>query len=117
MKQEYIIRHLIEESGCSVELFDGEWRSVVYNAIIYPLWRKKSSDFESSYTEIGTELSEYYHYIGSSNHAITELSDNALLKSGDTYYEFKHRDEVRYKNGVLYYSAILRKLKGEEYDC
>lgn len=110
MNKEYIIRHHIEKLGRSVMLCDGNWNSVVFKALISPLWRKKSSNFESVHTELGSCFSEYYLYIGSSNHDITDLSDNAVLTlDGDTY-EFKHRDKVIVDDKLMYYTGILRKL-------
>jgi hypothetical protein len=113
LNREYIIRHQIEKLGCTVELIDGEWKSVPFKALISPLWRKKSSNFESNYTELGSAFNEYYLYVGSSNHCITDLSDDALLILGDDKFEFKHKDGVKIDDEVLYYNGILRKLKGE----
>ena len=114
MNKEYVIRHHIEKLGRSVILSDGEWNSVVYKALITPLWRKKSSNFENSYTEVGCCFSEYYLYIGSSNHNITDLSDDAILMMDGDSYEFKHRDKVIVDDKLLYYTGILRKLKGDK---
>lgn len=116
MNKQHIISRQLERLGSTVLLVDGEWTSVPYRAMIYSLWRKKSSNFESSYTQIGTDLSQYYHYIGPANHNITELGDNALLKLGDDYYEFKHRDKVMIDDEVIFYNGILRRLKGECFD-
>jgi hypothetical protein len=113
MNREYIVRHQIERLGCNVELVDGEWTSVPFKALISPLWRKKSSNFEEKYTQLGGNLDEYYLYIGSSNHIITDLSDDALLVWDDEKYEFKHKDVVKVDDEVLYYNGILRKLKGD----
>lgn len=110
MNKEYIIRHRIEKLGRSVVLSDGEWNSVPFKALISPLWRKKSSNFESIHTELGSCFSEYYLYIGSSNHNITDLSDDALLMFDGNTYEFKHRDKVIVDDKLLYYTGILRKL-------
>lgn len=115
MNKESIIRQQIERTGRTVILIDGEWQSVPFKALVSPLWRKKSSKFENKLTELGGNLSEYYLYIGSANHRITDLSNNALVKIGDNYYEFKHRDEVVVDDSVLYYNGILRKLKGDTY--
>ncbi|MGN0535667.1 MAG: hypothetical protein ACI4IR_06690 [Eubacterium sp.] len=112
MNSEYIIRRQIERAGNTVSLRDGDWRSVPFKALISPLWRKKSSAFENSFTELGENLHEYYLYIGSASHAVTELSDDALLYSNGQVYEFKHRDCVRVNDTVLYYTGILRRLKG-----
>lgn len=113
MNKEYVIRHQIEKYGCSVELIDGDWISVPFKALISPLWRKKTSNFEAGFTELGTNLSEYYMYIGSANHNITDLSESAVLRFSDEVFEFKHRDRVTVNDEVLYYMGILRKLKGD----
>lgn len=116
MDKEYIIRHHIEKLGRSIMLKDGEWSSVLFKALISPLWRKKSSNFESSHTEIGSCFSEYYLYIGSSNHNITDLSDDAVLMLDGDAYEFKHREKVIVDDEILYYTGILRKLtEGDNY--
>lgn len=112
MSSEYIIRRRIERTGNTVSIRDGDWCSVPFKALISPLWRKKSSAFENSYTELGGNLNEYYLYIGSANHSITELSEEALLHFGDEVFEFKHRDCVKVNDTVLYYTGILRRLKG-----
>lgn len=78
-----------------------------------PLWRKKSSNFEARVTELGSNLHEYYLYVGSAEHNICDLSDEAILKSGSDLYEFKHRDVMIINDEVIYYNGILRKLKGE----
>ncbi len=113
MNKELTIRNQIEKNGSSVYLVDGEWTSVPFSAFVSPLWRKKSSNFENVLTELGGNLSEYYLYIGGADHNIAELSDDALLVSDGTYYEFKHRDKVTVGDEILYYNAILRKLKGD----
>lgn len=114
MNAQYIIRHRIERLGRSVMLKDGEWNSVVFKALISPLWRKKSSNFENAYTELGSSLSEYYLYIGSANHNITDLSDDAVLMLDGEIYEFKHRDKTVVGDKLLYYTGVLRKLRGNK---
>lgn len=114
MNSENIIRHQIERLGATVVVKDGEWKSVPYKALVSPLWRKKSSNFENKYTELGGVLNEYYLYIGASNHNITSLSDDAVLTLNDEKYEFKHRDSVKVSDKTIYYTGILRKLKGED---
>lgn len=113
MGKEYIIRRQIEKSGSIVTITDGDWKSVPFRAFISPLWRRKSSNFENKLTEIGGNLSEYYLYIGSAKHCITDLSENALLEYDGEFYEFKHRDKAFFNNEVIYYNGILRKLKGD----
>lgn len=116
MNKEHIIRKEIEQLGSTVMITDGEWISVPFKAILYPLWRKKSSNFEKRLTELGGSLMEYYHYIGSANHSITDLSEDALLIYDGEKYEFKHSDKAVTDNQVLYYTGILRKLKGDDDD-
>ena len=114
MNRENLIRHQIERLGVTVILKDGGWESVPYKAMVNPLWRRKSSNFENKYTELGGVLNEYYLYIGASNHDITKLSDDAVALIGDDRYEFKHKDSVKINDKTIYYTAILRKLKGED---
>ncbi len=116
MDKEHIIRKEIEKLGSTVMITDGGRTSVSFKAILYPLWRKKSSNFEKRLTELGGSLMEYYHYIGSANHPITDLSEDALLLYDGERYEFKHRDKAVVDNKVLYYTGILRKLKGDDDD-
>lgn len=116
MNAQHIIQKEIEALGSTVVLTDGEWSSVPFKAILSPLWRKKSSNFEKRLTEIGNSFMEYYQYIGSANHSITDLSDDALLIFDGEKYEFKHRDKVNADDKVLFYTGILRKLKGDDYD-
>lgn len=116
MNKQNIISRRIEKLGNSVQLIDGEWKSVLFKAVVSPLWRKKSTSFENSYTEIGSGASQYYHYIDGANHDITVLSDNAILKCGESCFEFKHCDKVAVDDEVLYFNGILRKLEGECFD-
>lgn len=116
MNKQHIIRKEIERLGSTVIINDGEWSSVPFKAIIYPLWRKKSSNFEKKLTELGGNLMEYYHYIGSANHSITDLSEDALLVYDGEKYEFKHSDKSVVDDQVLYYTGILRKLKEDGND-
>ena len=116
MNAQHIIQKEIEKLGLTVILTDGEWTSVPFKAMISPLWKKKSSDFEKKLTELGGSLKEYYQYIGSANHSITDLSEDALVISDGERYEFKHRDKIISDNTVLYYTGILRKLNGDDDD-
>ncbi len=116
MNTRHIIEKEIENLGATVIITDGEWSSVPFKAILRPLWRKKSSNFEKKLTELGGSLMEYYQYIGSANHSITDLTEDALLIFDGESYEFKHRDKVIANNQVLFYTGILRKLKGDDND-
>lgn len=116
MNAQHIIQKEIEKIGSTVILTDGEWSSVPFKAILRPMWRKKSSNFEKRLTELGGSLMEYYQYIGAASHCITDLTEDALLIFNDEKYEFKHRDKVISDNKVLYYTGILRKLKGDDND-
>ncbi len=116
MNTRHILQKEIENLGATVIITDGEWSSVPFKAILRPLWRKKSSNFEKKLTELGGSLMEYYQYIGSANHFITDLTEDALLIFDGESYEFKHRDKVIANNQVLFYTGILRKLKGDDND-
>lgn len=112
MNKKYIIKNHIDKLGSTVILNDKSWNSMPYKAVISPLWRRKSSDFEAFVTELGTNFSEYYLYIGSFEHNICELSDDAVLKWGNELFEFKHRDVAVVGDEAVYYNAVLRKLRG-----
>lgn len=116
MNAQHIIQKEIEKIGSTVILTDGEWSSVPFKAILRPMWRKKSSNFEKRLTELGGSLMEYCQYIGAANHSITDLTEDALLIFEGEKYEFKHHDKVISDNKVLYYTGILRKLKGDDND-
>lgn len=111
MNQEFIIKKQIEVAGKEVFLSDGRWISSPYRACVTHLWRRKSSDFEPRFTEIGNTYSRYYLYIGPSDHDITQLSDNAVLVLDNEKYEFKCKDAVFFGNKVIYYTGILRFIK------
>lgn len=116
MDTQGIIKRQIEKIGSTVELRDGAWSSVPYRAVISPLWRKKSSEFEEKLTELGADISEYYLYIGGADHNITALSDEAVLICGGKAYEFKHGDSRASADRTLYYIGILRKLRGGNFE-
>ena len=56
MNTRHIIQKEIENLGATVIITDGEWSSVPFKAILRPLWRKKSSNFEKKLTELGGSL-------------------------------------------------------------
>ena len=111
MNKEHIIRRQIEKIGSTTELFDNEWTSVPFKAVISPLWRKKSSAFEKTFTEIGCDINEYFLYIGPASHDIMTLSDRAILRGNSRAFEFKHKDKFMLNDEVLYYIGVLRLLK------
>lgn len=111
MQAEYIIKRQIEKVGCTVELRDGDWSSVTFKAVVSPLWRRKSSNFEQVLTQLGGSRSEYFLYIGSFDHNIQTLSDSAVLIFDDAQYEFKHRSIVKSGDRLLYFTGILRRLE------
>lgn len=116
MNKEHIIRKQIERVGNTIHIDDGEWKSVPYKAVIIPLWRKKSSNFEKIFTELGYDINEYYLYIGPSSHNILSLSEDATVIGSSKKFEFRHRDEVMFDDEVLYYIGIIRLVKEAEYD-
>lgn len=116
MNAEHIIKKQIDKIGSAVTLRDGDWVSVPYKAILSPLWRRKSTNFENSVTQLGITKSEYYLYIGSSDHNITALSQDAMLEMGDEEFEFKHRDVVKAFDKIVYFTGIVRKIRREADD-
>lgn len=113
MKKELLIKKQLDKIGRQVYLRDGEWTSMPFNACISHLWRKKSTRFEDEYTQLGVVSKDYYLYIGPYNHNICELSDESLLLIEGEEFEFKCKDPVCFGDRVIYYTGILRKLKGE----
>lgn len=111
MNQEFIIKKQIEIAGQEVHFREDGWNSAPFRAVVTHLWRRKSSDFEPKFTEIGSAYSQYYLYIGPSDHNITLLSDEAVLVMNGDKYEFKCKDAVFFNNKVIYYTGILRVLK------
>ena len=114
MNKELVIRHQINRLGRRVVITDGDWTSVPHKAIVEPLWRHKSSNFEPKFRELGNILNEYYAYICDSSHDITALSDDAIVWIDSNAYELKHKDSVKCGDSVLYYNGILRRLRGYE---
>lgn len=112
MNKKYVIKNQINKLGSTVILRDNEWQSVPYKAVVFPMWRRKSSNFESLVSELGSNFSEYYLYIGSFEHNICSVSDDAVLKWGGELFEFKNRDAIVISDEVIYYNAVLRKLRG-----
>lgn len=113
MKDEILIKSQLDKIGSQVYLCDGDWTSMAFNACISHLWRKKSTDFEPDFTELGEVSKDYYLYIGPYSHNICDLSDSATLLWDGEVFAFKCRDKVVFGGKVVYYTGILRKLKGE----
>ncbi len=110
MDKALIIKRQLKIIGNTVYLHDGEWSSMPFRAVVQHLWRKKSSNFESTLTELGSVNAEYYLYIGPSNYNIKTLSETATLTLGSEVYEFRCKDAVSEGDSVLYYTGILRKV-------
>lgn len=117
MQEANIIKNQLCIVGNTVYLQQGDWTSMPFKAVINHLWRKKSSAFLPSPSEIGQVDSCFYLYIGPSNHDITALGEEAVLISGNTKYRFRRRDCVSKSDEVLYYTGVLEKLEeGDEYE-
>lgn len=114
MNKAHLIKKELERSGSYLILKDGDWQSVPFRACLTHLWRRKTYAFEAKFTEIGKSFHEYYLYVGPYDHNIKSLSDNALVVIDGEDYEFKYTDEVRYAGEVIYYTGVLRKIKGDE---
>lgn len=113
MKKELLIKAQIDKIGRQIYLQDGDWTSMPFNACISHLWRKKSSDFEPDYTELGKVSRDYYLYIGPYNHNICDLSDDTVVLMDGEKFIFRCKDPVLFGSNAIYYTGILRKLKGE----
>lgn len=116
MNKAYIIKRQLDQAGREVYLKDSDWVSVPFNACITHLWRKKTSSFEPSYTQLGKSYFEYYLYIGPYDHDITALSDDAILEIGSEQFVFKCADAVTFAGKVIYYTGILKRLIGVDFD-
>lgn len=116
MNKAEMIKNQLSRAGCTVYLKDGEWVSMPFKAGLSRLWRKKSSDFEHTVTELGDAGSDYYLFIGPYNHDIRTLSDNGVLLYDGDEYEFKCKDPVMFDDTVLYYSGVLRKIRKGDYN-
>lgn len=114
MDKGLLIKSQLDKIGCQVYLKDGDWTSMAFNACVSHLWRKKSTAFEPDYTELGYVSKDYYLFIGPYNHNVCALSDEALLLFDGEEFEFKCKDPVLFNGEVLYYTGILRKLKGDD---
>ncbi len=117
MTKANIIKRQLEKAGRTVYFSDGSWTSTPISACVSHLWRKKTSDFEPEYTELGQSFREYYLYTGPYNHDITSLSADALVLIDNNKYEIKCADAVTFGNEVIYYTAILKRLRGDELEA
>lgn len=111
-----IIKNQIDMTGTTVYIKDGDWTSVPFKACVSHLWRKKSTAFEPDYEALGKSLIEYYLYIGPYDHDITMLSDDAIFMLGDTAYELRYADAVKFNGETIYFTGILKKIKGNEFN-
>lgn len=116
MTKAEIIKKQLDKAGRTVYFKDGEWISTPVNACVSHLWRKKTSNFEPEYTELGQSTRDYYLYTGPYNHDITSLSDDATVAFDGDEYEIKCADAVTFGNNIIYYTAILKRLRGD-YDA
>lgn len=114
MNKADIIKRQLDKAGRTVYFKDGEWISTPINACVSHLWRKKTSGFEPEYTELGQSVREYYLYTGPYDHDITALSDDASVIFGGNTYEIKCADAVTFGDDVIYYTAILKRCRGDE---
>ncbi|MDE6470244.1 MAG: hypothetical protein K2L19_04405 [Eubacterium sp.] len=113
MNRADMIKRQLDKAGRTVYFKDNNWMSTPFCACISPLWRKKTANFEPKYTELGQSFREYYLYTGPYDHDVTELSDEAMVIFGKDKFEIKCADAVVFSDEIIYYTAILKKLKGE----
>lgn len=110
MNRAYKVKYGLERAGQEVFLKDGNWVSSPFYAVIQPRWKNNKSDFELKETEIGMVSADYYTFIGPFNHDILTLSENAVLYADGLKYVFRKKDSVKFKNRILYYTGILRRV-------
>ena len=44
------------------------------------------------------------------------LSDNTIFMLGDTAYELRYADAVNFNGETIYFTGILKKIKGNEFN-
>ena len=99
MDKALIIKRQLKIIGNTVYLHDGEWSSMPFRAVVQHLWRKKSSNFESTLTELGSVNAEYYLYIGPSN---SERNCNTYAWKRGIRISLQGRSERRRFGALLY---------------
>ena len=114
MNRAEMIKRQLNKAGKTVYFKDKNWLSAPFCACLSPLWRKKTANFEPKYTELGLSFREYFLYTGPYDHKVTALSDEAMVISGEDKFEIKCSDAVIFNNEIIYYTAILKKLKGDD---
>ncbi|MDE6723531.1 MAG: hypothetical protein K2J55_04970 [Eubacterium sp.] len=110
MNNKYKVKNGLHQVGERVFLYDGNWISVPFYAVLSPRWKNSKSDFELKETEIGRVSADYYTYIGPFDHNILSLSDKAYLMADGVKYIFRKKESVKMGNKVLFYRGILRKV-------
>lgn len=113
MSKADLIKRQLDKAGRTVYFKDRDWISTPFQACVSHLWRKKTSNFEPAYTELGQSVKGYYLYTGPYDHDIASLSDDALVIFGEEEYEIKCADAVTFGEDVVYYTAILKRLRGD----
>lgn len=108
------IKRQLERTGRSICFEDGDWTSMPFKACISHLWRKRTSNFEPVYTELGKSFPEYYLYIGPYNHDITSLSESAYVLVNHCRYEIRCADAVFFNDEIIYYTGVLKKSGGTD---
>lgn len=116
MNKADVIKNQLDKAGRTVCLKDGDWTSMPFKACISHLWRKKTSSFEPKYTELGKSFFEYYLYTGPYDHNITVLTDDAVLEANGEKFEFKCVEAVNFGGDTVYYTGVLRRLTGDDFN-
>ena len=111
-----IIESQLSRIGSDAYVYDGERVFPPVRCMISHLWRRKSTAFEPTYTELGRLSREYYLYIGPASFDILSLSEDAYVIFAGNRFSFRNRDAVTVGGRVVYYTGILRKTGKESED-
>lgn len=97
--------------GRDVYLTDADnWKSPMFKAQIQPLRYKNKMYLEGIPTPIGKNLSDFYTFIGPTEHDLSKLSDfGRVVDSDGTKYIISHAEKVYAQNNIFYMWAILQK--------
>ncbi len=116
MNNSYKIKKGLEKVGKEVFLADGEWNSTPFYAVVEQRWKSNKTDFEARQTMIGNVSTDFFTYIGPSDHDIMAVSDDGWLMCDGEKYIFKKKEKVSVGGYTQYYWGILRRVWEEEDD-
>lgn len=112
------VNTMIKQFGRDVCLrMDDGWTSGKYTAFLQPLKSKNRTYFEGIQTNIGFSGSDYYLYIGPTNHNLCALPKDAWLEDIDkTKYYICKAEKMFLGNNFIYVWAVLKKFEEIDYE-